>query len=317
MDMSVQERRIVNEAEEEAKKNRKKILGIFPRRAGSGANTPTERKSADLPKKISAEHDDGDDLPPREEADLGSMAPSTADVDLDPKDREELERRRKAEEEARRAEERALAAIPKTAGFDFDAISKELGKEIDLHKLDRPEPRREQQSPLPAAAYIPPERAGSAPPFSVDPATDPPTGLHLPRSVSYAPDEDDEGDITYASNQASKLSLGDMAIATSPWDQPRPSSAASASPPVSAGSVKAPSFNFGFNAWSTPANASVPPASGMPMRAAPPARPHPAELMANPFATTGSAGGFGATNGFANEKAGWKKDEEMATNNPW
>jgi len=317
VDMSVQERRIVNEAEEEAKKNRGKILGIFPRRAGSGSNTPTGRKSADLQTKTSTEYDDGDELPPREEADLGTMAPSTAEIDLDPKEREELERRRKAEEEAQRAEERALAAIPKTAGFDFSAISKELGKEIDLAKLDRPEPRREQPSPLPSAATFPPERSGSAPPISVDQPSNPPMGSHLPRSMSYAPDEDDEGDITFASNQASKLSLNDMGMASSPWDQPRPSSVASVSPPVSSTSAKSPAFNFGFNAWSTPANAAPPAASGMPMRAAPPARPHPAELMANPFASTGPAGGFGASNGFGSERAEWKKDEELATNNPW
>lgn len=313
--MSVQERRIVNEAEEEAKKNRGKILGIFPRRAGSGSNTPVERKSADLPKKTSADYEDGDELPPREEADLGSM--SAADVDLDPKEREELEKRRKAEEEARRAEEKALAAIPKTAGFDFSAISKELGKDIDLAKLDRPEPRPEPQSAIPSTTHVPPERSGSAPPITVDQPTNPPMGSHLPRSLSYAPDEDDEGDITFASNQASKLAIGDMGMASSPWDQPRPSSAASASPPVSAASAKAPAFNFGFNAWSTTATVAAPVSSGMPMRAAPPARPHPAELIANPFASTGSAGAFGASNGYGGEKAGWKKDEELATNNPW
>lgn len=330
--MSVQERRIVNEAEEEAKKNNKKILGLFPRRganSGSGTSTPVERKSVDVRETAKGEHND-EDLPPREEADLGSMAPSTAEHD-DPKEREEAEKRRKAEEEARRAEEKALQAIPKTAGFDFKAISKELGRDIDLEKLrEQPVPR---ESPLPTFSQSPVDRTGSAPP---DVWVDPPTiGDSIQRSHSSygvrspTSDDDDEGDITYATTQARQMSLSD----TSSWGQPTTTpryESTSISPPLSTGS-SSKSFNFGFNAWSGSSTSPNPfdkATSPIPsLRAAPPARPHPAELMMdNPFANAGTS-----TTSNGNGKGGiiwadkmetgntrtWRKDEDLATNNPW
>lgn len=309
--MSVQERRIVNEAEEEAKKNRKKILGIFPRReanrSGSGTNTPAEPK----PSKQKA-YDADDDLPPREEADLGSMAPSTFEQDLDPKAKEEAERERIAMEEARKAEEKAMNAIPKTAGFDFSAISKELGKEIDMEKLNQPEKRVEPVvSPLPS--YIQPllERSGSAPP-----AVNEQSSSTISRNAaSWGSEEDDEGDITFATNQARQLSLTDVPS----WDRPvlKTTSSSSSSesterkflPPVT---TSKSAFSFGFNAWSAPEPIPTP-TSGL-MRNAPPARSHPAELMANPFASSPTTS-FNEKNVLGGKA--WKKEEEMATNNPW
>jgi len=299
--MSVQERIIVNEAEEEAKKNRGKILGLFPRRDRqvSGTSTPVERKSSDQPTKKTDgvyEYDD-DELPPREEADLGSMAPSTHDNELTPEQIEEQMRAKKAAEEAKKAEERALQAIPATAGFDFSAISKELGKDIDMAKLGQPEPQRElnaaKSTPLP---HMNIERSGSAPPIHVEPPSEP----FLTRSSSYAPNTDDDtGDITFASNQASKLTLND----TSAWGQPQ----SSAISPSSSPSGRQPS-SYGYNAWSTSPTSST---QGMGlMRSAPPARPHPPEFLANPFAAD-------TPSITLSEKGSWSKDEDLATNNPW
>ena len=74
----------MDEAEEEAKRNRKKILGLFPRsasgknsRSTSGSATPNpDRKSTD-------EHvEDDDELPPRESED-GSLPPrEEADIGM-------------------------------------------------------------------------------------------------------------------------------------------------------------------------------------------------------------------------------------------
>lgn len=335
--MSVQERRIVNEAEEEAKSQKKKVLGIFPRRAatsGSGTSTPVERKSSDIREQAKGEYEmEDDDLPPREEADLGSMAPSTADHD-DSKEREEAEKRRKVEEEARKAEERALQAIPKTAGFDFSAISKELGKEIDLQKL-KEEPVRE--SPLPTVMTSPVDRTGSAPPeVWVDPPVE---SARIQRSHSSfgsrslsSDDVDDSGDITFATNQARQLFLADTASwsqpATSPLDRPT-----SISPSLSTSS-SSKSFNYGFNAWSNPSSTPNPfdrgPSPTPSLRSAPPARPHPAEfMMDNPFAnvqtngnngSSANIGGGGNLWGSKMETGSiktWKREEELANNNPW
>ena len=265
--MSVQERIIVNESEEEAKKNRGKILGLFPRRQASGASTPVGRASVDR------KEEDDDELPPRE-ADVG-----LASTD-DPEEAEEREKMKKAAEEAKKAEERALHAIPATAGFDFSAISKELGKDIDMAKLDQPqrEPDTPKLSPFPRV-----ERTGSAPPVHVEPPSGP-----LTRSASYAPSADDEGDITFSS-QTSKLSLNE----TSAWDRP------SATSPAFSPSKQTSGYEF--NAWSNPTSSR-----GL-MRSAPPARPHPPEFLANPFAADVSS----------SEKGTWRKDEDLVTANPW
>ena len=290
----------MNESEEEAKKDRGKIMGLFSRRDKqvSGTSTPVARTSSEQPKgKDGTSEYDDDDLPPREEADLGSMAPSTADAELDPKQMEEREKARKAAEEAINAEKRALQAIPATAGFDFAALSKELGKDLDLAKLDRPEPARVPSATKfisqPVTAI---ERSGSAPPIHVEPPSDP----FITRSSSYAPStDDDDGDITFASNQASKLTLSDA----SAWGQPRPSTA---SPSLSPSSKQPPSY--AFNAWSASPTGTA--NNGALTRSAPPARPHPAEFSANPFATDAPAMALG-------EKGSWRKDEDLATNNPW
>jgi len=289
--MSVQERTVNNEGEEEVKRNRTKILGIFPRRekgsqARSGATTPNPdgRSSSGKPSPRPDEYDD-DDLPPREEAD--------GDIGLSPK-----------AATSRYSEEEAVRTIPKTAGFDFKAISKELGKDIDVDRLKQPVARPiEVVSPT-----TPLERSGSAPPVRVQvvpPADDRGRTPNMLRSVSYVQparetevEHEDKSDISPDFKQ--QLAVADMPS----WDQtslsPKPS------PPLSATfkpPSPAPSF-AGFNAWSAPVNSSFPPT-----RSAPPARPHPAEFMADPF-----------TNGLASNVilGGWGKPEkEMAEKNPW
>ena len=352
VDMSIQERRIVDEAEEEAKKNNKKILGIFPRRGSTKpkptGTTPVESRPPEVEKQMAGEYelDDDDDLPPRQDddGDLGAVALGTSKEPkvLDDEEAKMAEAIKKAEKE----EATAMSSISKTAGFDFAAISKELGKDIDVEALKEPAPpslvqRISQPPPL--------ERSGSAPP-EIKVFTDLPdsTASNDPiiRSASFvdAPspirrdsgttasddDEDDDGDMA---RQTNKMSLGDNPS----WDRP---ASTSISPPLSAG-IKAPSW--GFNAWASssspsspssrsgsPLPSSIGPPSGLPMRAAPPARPHPAEFMANPFAgplssssstslssPSQSTSAIALETGTSAQKPGWSKDEELATNNPW
>ena len=305
--MSVQERIVVTEEEEEARRNQKKILGIFPRRSGSKANsghaTPNPRTSTEKPDEKTTE-DEGDDLPPREDSDddLPPREDDNGDIGIpesgpDPR----AEERKRAKQEAE-----ALQAIPKTAGFDFAAISKELGKDINVERL--PDPSREPVTPLPAPAP-PIDRAGSAPPPEASHFTAPepePSPPILARSSSYMDAfqnrEGMDGDITTSLESVTAgLSLNDlpawerpMPRESSPWDQPVPAPRASSpsiSPPLSASTKSI----FNFNAWSSAANS-------LPGRAAPPARPHPAEYM-----TGGDGRGY------------TKKEEDLATGtqNPW
>ncbi|RSH94567.1 hypothetical protein EHS25_004371 [Saitozyma podzolica] len=320
-DMSVQERTIVNEAEEEAKRNRKKVLGIFPRksssRTGSGANTPTPRASTDAARQGST--------PPDAEGTTSSL------------------------HGRRRRMEAAVRAISKTAGFDFQAISKELGKNIDVDHLPQPAERPGEGLPLPRPDQRAPiERSGSAPPVTVvTPPDEEVQWIPSPapvRRTSYADpatrqeEEDDQGDIT--------ASMGGMSLSDLPsWDRPESVTSAKVSPPAESSSWRSPAFSL--NAWSasTPSNSNssrgnTPSAFSVP-RAAPPARPHPPELTANPFAFGGSNGGDGSggalggatTNGSGSGSGsgkgvggggffgGWGKkaeeEEQWATKNPW
>lgn len=306
----MQERTIVNEEEEEEQAKQKKILGIFPRkskgsRTNSGMSTPA-RRSGDARGSLSVsfdklrKEDDDDDLPPREEhahesreeveADIGDV-PKTSTPD--PVD-----------------EEAAVQHIPKTAGFDFAAIGKVLGKDLDVDKIQHASVPERASSPLKA-----PERTESAPPPA--PASPSPSGrrpsparsasaLHF-RGLAV----EDDGDIAVTAQTNAST---DMPA----WDRP-------AWPTAS--NNKAPSI-LGFNAWSAPAPTELSRAPP-PVRSAPPARPHPPELMANPFANPfasngeGSSGaGFGAgargesTSGSSGQKRNpW--EERMALENPW
>lgn len=314
--MSVQERTIVNEAEEEAKRNRKKILGLFPvsssnkkpsSQAGSGTATPnpegTPRKSS-AGNKDGALDDEDDDLPPRE-ADIGDLNhPSMSRESLATEDDPEVR------------------AIPKTAGFDFQAISRELGKDIDVDRLRVTEPAKmdlQRQESL-----QPPERSGSAPPMS---ATSPSftRSSHTRSSVAFATDDDDDdvGDIAGSTRQLSLNFQGSNSALDIPsWDRPvstspSPSGLASISPPITESTLKAPTFSF--NAWSSsdlPRPALTTSTShSMPTRAAPPARPHPPEFMANPFAS-GDAENNTGSNGIS-RSWGKKVDDQWAEKNPW
>lgn len=311
MDQTVQERTIVNEAEEEAKKKRKKVLGIFPRRkpTASGSATPAGSRQAsgvnpsksyneefDLPpdadqgktQKVIIDDDD-DDLPPREDdGDIGLSVEDDNETEA-----EQKERIRSELEKMKAEEEKALESIPKTAGFDFAAISRELGKEIDVEKLKEPSPRTPSSaassSSLNPSTYI--ERTGSAPPnikddaFATNGETDEssytyPTGNppSIARAASYV-------DTT---EHALGTSVANMTLDMSSWDKP-----------VERGKI---SPTPSFNAWSGGSSSTT--SSGFPMRAAPPARPHPPEfMMSNPF----------ASDLWGNDK----KDDAMATKNPW
>ncbi|WWD16611.1 hypothetical protein CI109_101039 [Kwoniella shandongensis] len=350
MDMSVQERTIVNEAEEEAKRNRKKILGIFPvkdkasRSSTSGTSTPNPNNpgrtsggpSPNPAKGGEYEYDDedadADGLPPREEADLGDLSSNNVGETND-------EARRKAaleEEKARKEEEEAVKAIPKTAGFDFQAISRELGRDIDLKNLKQPIARPIDSVHTDPRAPL--ERSGSAPPPASITISPPPPPMDtnawssttntstsksasISRFATMTPDED-EGDIggTTATDRTRGLSISDVSIPS--WDRPTTGVASSSiSPPLltggSVGSASAntsasrSSFSWGGGGWGS---------NNQPIRAAPPARPHPPELI-NPFA--GSANGWAADGpalgGFvdAEKEKKRKEEEEWAEKNPW
>jgi hypothetical protein len=311
--MTKQERTIVNEAEEEAKKNRKKILGIFPRskktgsQPNSGSATPnTASTSAN---KTSGEYEyDDDDLPPRE-GDIGELNhPNQSNDSVN--------------------EDESVKGISKTAGFDFKAISRELGKEIDVDKLPaRPEEVQPRVVPIVKVESIPPlERSGSAPPRSFGTEeikedartiTSARSGSVLsPRSFGGDGDDDDIGDIAGSTQQLSIHSASNLDLPS--WGRSSPSSlqdrAESSSfqdrisPPLPSPSSSKTS-SYGFNAWSQPSNPSVP---TQPLRSAPPARPHPVEFLANPFAAEGgeadkkeSSFGFGL--------GGWGKKND----DPW
>ncbi|WVQ78738.1 hypothetical protein IAT38_000825 [Cryptococcus sp. DSM 104549] len=335
MDMNIQERTIVNEAEEEAKKNRKKILGIFPARSStsaSGSSTPNpEKKSGTSTPANAAEYElDDDELPPREEeADLGDLSGGAL---TEPKTEEEkaalkeaVAKAQKEHEEAMRKEAEAVKAIPATAGFDFQAISKELGKEIDVDKLKQPEARR--PNPLPSIAALesraPLERSGSAPPpvaIQVSPPlpddaawAGPSAGVGSARSASasrFASDGgEDDGDI--AATKVRQMSLADMPS----WDSPAPLQVptppkADVSPPLSAGGGFKTAFSW--NAWGSGSTTPEPKAP----RQAPPARPHPVELL-NAWGDSGSGGGFGPGGFDVDIEKKRKDDEKMAEENPW
>ncbi|KAL1410336.1 hypothetical protein Q8F55_004344 [Vanrija albida] len=311
LDPEVNERYIVmdEDEEEEMRKKQKKILGIFPRKKGSkpGSVGSTPRASTSTnPEPKTSTDDNDDELPPREEtatpprleqeeADLGERHPATTRSSM--------------------SQDEAAVHIPKTAGFDFAAIAKELGKDIDVDKLKDPsrDPNNHATSPgLTPPAH--PERTGSAPPASL-PSPRPSSDDPLPpparsQSALVGLPVDDDGDIAITAQKA-------LALETTPsWDRPAPPpvdvSAWSAPPQTH----KAPSV-FGFNAWSTPAAPPTGSFSSSGMRAAPPARPHPAELMSNPFADSGNGGGGGLPPLGRTGSWGKKDDDKMALENPW
>ncbi|WVQ62738.1 uncharacterized protein L199_000886 [Kwoniella botswanensis] len=364
VDMSVQERIIINGAEEEAKQNRRKILGIFPRgnksgrSSGSGTSTPNTDKDKDKSTETlptpgpggGYEYEEDDDLPPREEADLGDI-PGSADAkatSLETQQEREESKRVIREEEERKAkaakeEEEAVKSISKTAGFDFKAISDALGKDIDVENLKQPEPSRPiaAQAMIPNEARAPLERSGSAPPPIVHDSSEDNTWTSSSNKMASTStfskigndDSDDgEGDIT--SNMARGLSLSDLPS----WERPQISTTLedkSPSPSGQSGLFKSPVFSW--NAWNS-TSGNVPSANEIlrdtpkPVRSAPPARPHPKELMdMNPF-MAGSNEGWGGTTSStpipggsglgkfdedAEKERKRKEDEEEAETNPW
>lgn len=336
-DPEEQERYVVNEEEEEEarKSAEKKILGIFPRsrksgsRSGSGASTPAPRASTSknaTPSK-NAGDDDDDELPPREEA----ASPVELEADIGERASTALSPEQAAAvAAAAAAEEERLAAIPKTAGFDFAAISQALGKEIDVDKLKDPS----RDAPAAAAHVAALERTGSAPPLaprSPSASADRSPPLRSQSAAGGLP-VDDAGDIAVTANKALTIDMpewGDGQV-------PTPGSTGSAGGGVwanvpSSPPKKASSSLFGFtNAWATPASTSPapPPSTGSfnsdGLRAAPPARPHPAEFT-NPFASSAFMSPFGAEDPLgappaaagSREREKWGKEVDRAMENPW
>ncbi|KAK8861478.1 hypothetical protein IAR55_002299 [Kwoniella newhampshirensis] len=350
-DMSVQERTIVNEAEEEAKRNRKKILGIFPvkdkasRSSTSGTSTPKPNSggtsggpSPNPAKGGEYDYDDDDDLPPREEADLGDLSSGKLEAEQEAQQQAAIER-------ARREEEETLKAIPKTAGFDFQAISRELGKDIDLNKLKQPVARPIDS--LHTDVRAPLERSGSAPPpasftdtsdsIAVQVSPPPPTdnawstgpiggtskSASISRFASMSSPDEDEGDIG-GTERMRGLALADVDVSVPTWDTPASISGDSNSPPLmTGGSVESSSTSaggrssFSWNTWGSGTKEET-----KPVRSAPPARPHPPELM-NPFASGtngwsgigGGGGGDGVAGGIDQKRK--EEEEEWAEKNPW
>lgn len=144
LDMSIQERIIITqEEEEEARKKKNKVWGIFPRskKSNSGRSTPTTQlpPSFESDKKGSAEYVDDDETTRRSGLSPGEPeSPRSTGSSLD---------------------------LPKTAGFDFKAISKVLGKDVDPEhvRLKMPPPYKPAEESI-QSAPPPIERTQSAPP---------------------------------------------------------------------------------------------------------------------------------------------------------
>lgn len=260
--MSVQERTIVNEEEEEAQKKQKKILGLFPRKAKS----PRPNLSGDIARRessTSTEYDD-DDIRQDDAVGLENSGMPTSD----------------SVESLASEDDPSVKAIPKTAGFDFKAISRELGKDIDVNTLRQP-------VPMPAPPVTTPlERSESAPP----PEAESSSSSSRARPSLYLSAEDEIGDIT----SSMESSFPANAPAEDSWTT-RPGSAPLSSP------IESPPV-AAYNAWNnTPFS--------MPGRSAPPARPHPPEFLSNPF-----------DNSSVSEAVKWgrgDKDRALAEENPW
>ncbi|CAK9782804.1 DUF726-domain-containing protein [Cutaneotrichosporon oleaginosum] len=324
LDPDIQERYIVQDEEEEEQRKQKKILGIFPRknkgsRNNSGRSTPA-RKSGDVATSSATparEADDDDDLPPREdhlppreeEADLGEMPRASHDPRASgdsPKTSSDVP---KISSPDPADEEAAVRHIPKTAGFDFAAIGKVLGKDLDVSKIDHnPTPPAEARSTSPLKV---PERTESAPPPSASPASFSHPGAprsNTANSFHGLPVEDD-GDIAIMAQKhaAEKEAAASASLEMPSWDRP--------AWPVE-DKKKAPSV-FGFNAWASPASAQSGSYNQMGMRAAPPARPHPPDLMANPFANPFASNGDERSGAGATSRSGQPKRLEDALENPW
>lgn len=358
--MSVNER--ITEEEEEARR-KKKILGIFPRRQKKkskrrGSNDSGSTMSGTASGRVSSTYNDIDEddiLPPREEHPTGPAATITGGkngaVTEEPEEADLGEKPSAADieaaEAAAAAEEAAISRIPATAGFDFAAISRELGKDLDPDRLTsstspRPVPAVRLPSPL--------GRTGSAPPPLPPTPDETPSGPVRANSVADGREAwngsaerpgdgwgrsessaglpvDDDGDIAIT---AQKLSVQDawsswpdtnsrLSPKLSPRLSPRLSARAPSPPPKSI---------FGFNAW---ASSTSPSSSHSPLPAsgsydmdgnlmAPPARPHPAEFT-NPFASSGLSTLGPSPIGAPAHAAGWNKraadEEKMALENPW
>ncbi len=315
--------------EEEELQKQKKILGIFPRknkgsRNNSGRSTPA-RKSGDTATgpTTPSRDDDDDDLPPREdhlppreeEADIGEIPRASHDP------RRSGDSPKTSSDEPKTSspdpvdEEAAVRHIPKTAGFDFEAIGKVLGKDLDVSKIDHhPAPAPAARPTAPRKA---PDRTESAPPPAASPApSDRPGPLRSQTANSFhgLPVEDD-GDIAITAQKHAAEQEAASSLEMPSWDRP--------AWPVE-DRKKAPSI-FGFNAWASPASASTQSGSfnQTGMRAAPPARPHPPELMANPFANPFASASngereLGAGSGLGTSRSGPpKRLEDMALENPW
>ncbi|ODO04703.1 hypothetical protein I350_05312 [Cryptococcus amylolentus CBS 6273] len=343
VDMSVQERTIVNEAEEEAKKNRRKILGIFPVKqtsaSNSGQNTPNAGASTPTTTQAAAageyELEDDDDLPPREEVDIGELpsakshspASGMEKEATDAEDAAQAERARAVkEEEDRRLEAEEVKAIPKTAGFDFQAISRELGKDIDVDKLREPEPRKLPPLHVPLSEPRPLERSGSAPPphdFAPPPVDDAwsSTAPDNGKSSKLFPAElDDGGDISGNTYKVRQMSLADDMPS---WGNPEPVTTPS---PDTGHQSSSTGSRWAWNTWGSSSSATGTSTPGLKLpKAAPPAKPHPPEFL-NAWGESEASGGFASSmevisgmNFPAGYEANKKRidEERMAEENPW
>lgn len=156
LDMSVQERIIINEAEEELAKERArtKIWGIFPRKK---AAAPKSGRSTPMPVQQPPSFQTDKDAKPGSEY-------TDADADDDDDSRTEVGGDKAGMSTPRSGE--SSIDIPKTAGFDFKAISKVLGKDVDPShvKLEMPKEVTTPNGTNLRPAQPPLARSESAPP---------------------------------------------------------------------------------------------------------------------------------------------------------
>jgi hypothetical protein len=306
--MSVQERIMITKDEEEARLRReKKVWGVFPRLGGGGKSnnklsTPTLPPSfggvVSIPKKgegnrsmdyVEDEDEDGVDQPrPQTDITIVPVKPSY------PVTNEGLSASTLGSGSGSASASSTSLNIPKTAGFDFAAISRELGKNVDPSNggVIRSEPVGGGGGGGSVTGFEVPQpppldRSGSAPPLILGTGMDRPDMVRRETSsVSGTPVRHSEETESWDSTTTTTTTIPDRQtpLRTMTNISTLSSSSEESTPSYSAISSRVPFVMA--NEWSAPApataTASVATSSssgGGIGKMAPPARPFPMEYL--------------------------------------
>lgn len=163
LDLSIQKRTVVNEQEEEQRKAKSKLWGLFPRKQGStsGQSTPKVNPPPSFSHPSSSgkaeEYDEGED-----DGDIGKGGVYTPPVST-PSSRLAVPNQPITQPSSAA---NSTADLPATAGFDFKKISDVLGKNVDPEEVTLPQPSIVvPESVRQLRDRAPLERAESAPPL--------------------------------------------------------------------------------------------------------------------------------------------------------